>query len=167
MPLKLLPVLFLLMPLIEIGVFISVGQWIGLWQTIGLVVLSSLIGVFTLRVAGVASIQRINRDLRQGLAPEGGIAHSIFIALGGLLLIIPGFVTDLCGLLLLLPPVRAFLKSRLKRHVVVRTGFSQSASRPNAYRDGQDDFVDLSPDDYSRTDDEDDSEDRRRLPHRD
>ncbi|MEZ5798648.1 MAG: FxsA family protein [Paracoccaceae bacterium] len=110
-------------PLVEIGLFVVIGGWIGLWATLAWVVLSAVLGVLVLRIQ--AARQAI--ALRSGLSglrdPARLAAGGMLGMLGGVLLILPGFLTDAVGALLLLPPVQALIgRFVAARVVVVRQG---------------------------------------------
>jgi UPF0716 protein FxsA len=148
MPLILIPVLLLFVPAIEIVVFIKVGQAIGAWKVIGLVFASAILGALLLRYQSIGVIRRLDRDLRQGRTPDASLFDGFLIVVGGVLLIIPGFVTDAVGLLLMIPLVRRLVRNFIKSRVMVK-GFS---SYRGGFRRGrqQDDVVDLSPEDFER-----------------
>lgn len=114
-------ILFLVLvavPIIEIGLFIEVGGWLGLWPTLGIVVLTALIGTVLLRQQGVGVLADLQRRLNQGQDPSATIAHGAMILIAGVLLLTPGFFTDTVGFLLLMPPVRTFLISQAAHRVV-------------------------------------------------
>lgn len=98
--------LILLLPILEIVGFIQVGDWIGAGPTIGLLLLSAMLGVFLVRHRGLASLTRAQTAAAQGEAPIGAVLDGFCEVVAGILLIIPGFVTDLLGLLLLIRPLR-------------------------------------------------------------
>lgn len=100
---------FLLVPIIEIALFIQVGGLIGLWPTLGIVVLTAIAGTMLVRGQGLATLAQLQASLAEGRDPTGHIAHGAFILVAGVLLLTPGFFTDATGFLLLLPPVRAAL----------------------------------------------------------
>ena len=146
--------LILLLPLIEIAVLILVGSSIGVLATIGLIVLTGFLGMALLRVQGLAALAKIRAEMERGQAPDKSLADAAMIALAGVFLIIPGFVSDVIGILLFLPPVRALIRSAIGRRVtVVRSGMRRPA-----------DVVDLDPADYRRSDSEADSHPFRQLP---
>lgn len=150
-----IPVLiFLALPILEIATFIYVGSAIGVLKTLLLIVSAAIVGVAVLRYQGLSAFRKINRDIQTGQAPEAGIVHGFLIMIAGFLLIIPGFITDLVGLLLLLPPVRSLVWKIVGRNMVVNYNF-----RGRGFRGGRnrDDFVDLSPEDYRRDDDQNDT----------
>jgi UPF0716 protein FxsA len=101
------PLAFLLWPLIEIGGFIAVGKAIGVLPTLAAIVVSGVLGAVLLRVEGVRVLRQTLAALQSGKRPDRALAHAGLTALGGLLLLLPGFFSDIIGLALFLPPVRA------------------------------------------------------------
>ncbi|MEM8870149.1 MAG: FxsA family protein [Pseudomonadota bacterium] len=132
---------FVLVPIIEIALFIQVGGAIGLWPTLGIVVLTALAGTLLMRAQGLATLARVQDSLRQGGDPTGPLVHAAMILVAGVLLLTPGFFTDACGFALLLPPVRSMLikwgKARFAKHIVVA-----SAGRPFQEGTGSGDTID-------------------------
>lgn len=123
----------LIIPLIEIALFILVGGWLTLWPTLGLVLLSGFLGVALMRWQGLKVVAELRGDMGQLKNPLSPLAHGGLIALAGLLLIIPGFFTDLVGLLLMVPMIRqlviAFVGSRIKVQ-----SFTTAGPRPAAHQ---------------------------------
>ncbi len=119
--------LFIVVPLIEITVLIQVGSMIGALWTIGLVVLTAFIGINMLRVQGLATLNRANWRMQSGQIPAQEMVEGIFLAIGGALLLTPGFITDAFGFMCLIPFTRAWMAGALKSRMVVmgRSGFSQ------------------------------------------
>ena len=115
-------VAFIVVPLAEIAVLIQVGGWIGLMPTLALIILTAVIGTIMLRRQGFTVLTRAQRQLEQGILPVAEVFEGLCLLVGGALLLTPGFITDACGALLLLPAARAFLYRRvghyLERHVV-------------------------------------------------
>lgn len=99
-------VAFVLLPLIEIVLFFTVGGWIGLWPTLVLVLAMAVLGSWILRVRGGMALADLRRSLDEFRDPAEPVAHGGLILLAGLLLLIPGFLTDLIGLTLLIRPAR-------------------------------------------------------------
>jgi UPF0716 protein FxsA len=112
-------VVFFLTPIVEMYLLIRVGGYIGAWPTIGLVMLTAVIGVALLRIQGLATLTRGLGRLEGGELPAREMAEGILLAIAGALLITPGFVTDGFGFLLLLPPARAAVAERMLARVVV------------------------------------------------
>lgn len=99
--------IFVLLPLIEIGLFIAVGTQIGVLATLGLIVLSALLGASILRGQQARAMAMMQGGLN--VAPGTFLAQGAFRVLAGLLLLLPGFLTDALGLILLVPPVQRLL----------------------------------------------------------
>lgn len=122
--------LFILIPIIEIALFIQVGGLIGLWPTIGLVLLSALLGTVLIRSQGARALMEVQDSFRTLNDPTRPLAHGAMILFAGMLLLTPGFFTDALGLLLLVPGVRDFIMRRLGRHVkVTSSGFGFDSAR--------------------------------------
>lgn len=131
---RLLLVPFVLLPLLELFILILVGSRIGAAPTIGLVLLTAAIGILLLRQQGYSTLLRAREKLAQGQVPAEEMLGGVFVAAGGFLLLLPGFLTDLVGLCCLLPPLRRLLLKRLLRPwfasgVVVRSRRSQTQGR--------------------------------------
>ncbi|SPF28227.1 hypothetical protein POI8812_00525 [Pontivivens insulae] len=128
----------LIVPLIEIGLFIQVGGLIGLWPTLATVVLTAIAGTWLLRLQGSGTLRRLQDILREGGDPRGPLAHGALILVAGIVLLTPGFFTDAIGFLLLIPPVREIVIRELAKRITV-----QSAAQPqSAGRGHTDDVVD-------------------------
>lgn len=106
---------FVLLPLIELFILIQVGSWIGAAPTIGLVLLTAAIGILLLRQQGYATLVRAREKVAQGQVPAEEMLGGVFVAVGGLLLLLPGFLTDLVGICCLVPPLRRIFLKRLLR----------------------------------------------------
>lgn len=120
---------FIAVPLIEIGLFIQVGGLIGLWPTLGVVVLTAVVGTFLVRMQGALALAQLRGSLRDMRDPTEPIAHGAMILLAGALLLTPGFFTDACGLLLLLSPVRIAVLRYLAARIRMER-FTVGGSRP-------------------------------------
>jgi UPF0716 protein FxsA len=116
----LLLALFIVVPLVEIAVLIQVGQWLGVLDTIGLLLLISLVGVWLVKREGAGTFRRIREDLEYGRMPTNSLLDGGLLMTAGVLLLVPGFVTDFFGLLLLLPPVRAGARRLVRRRCALR-----------------------------------------------
>ncbi|PIE24024.1 MAG: biotin--acetyl-CoA-carboxylase ligase [Neptuniibacter caesariensis] len=126
---KFLFLLFIIVPIIEITVLINVGEAIGAWNTVGLVLLSAFIGVNMLRYQGLSTLARAQQRANQGEIPGQEMVEGIVLAVGGALLITPGFVTDVIGFSCLIPYTRqAFAKSLMSRFRVIATEQRHHAS---------------------------------------
>ncbi len=114
-----LVLIFLILPLVEIALFIVIGGRIGLWPTLALIVLGGLVGVLILRSHQARAAQVMERGL-SGISPGTFLAQGAFHVLAGLLLILPGFLTDAVGLVLLVPPVQHAILRWLRARVEMR-----------------------------------------------
>jgi UPF0716 protein FxsA len=119
MPLLVLIALFILVPLAELYVILKVGDAIGVGWTILLLAADSVIGSLLLRSQGRAVWRRFNEALQQGRMPHREVQDGVLVIFGGAFLITPGFITDVVGLLLLVPPTRAVIR-RLAMRVIGR-----------------------------------------------
>jgi UPF0716 protein FxsA len=112
----LLVVLFIVVPVVELYVIIQVGQAIGVVPTLALLLADALLGSLLLRHQGRGAWRRFNAALAERRFPAREVADGLMIAVGGTLLLTPGFVTDILGLLLLIPPTRAIFRGLLRRY---------------------------------------------------
>lgn len=109
MPLLLL-FIFVIVPIAELAVIIQVGQWIGVLPTIAILILDSIVGSWLLKAQGRAAWRRFNQALAERRVPATETLDGAMVIFGGAFLITPGFITDVIGLVLLLPPTRAGLR---------------------------------------------------------
>lgn len=144
-----LTLILLVLPLAEIASFVIVGREIGVLATIGLVFLSGFVGMFLLRHQGFGVMGRIRAEIEAGRDPGRELAHGLMILLAGILLLIPGFVTDIAGILLFIPPVREFAWRMIRQRVDFRTDFRMAGAGFRRSRGAP--TIDLDKDDYSRT----------------
>src|SRR3954468_19569940 len=113
----LLVALFIVIPLVELYAIIQVGQAIGVWWTIALLLIDSLVGAALMRSQGRSAWRRFQEAIQARRIPHREVADGALVILGGALLLTPGFVTDIFGLFLLLPPTRAVVRGTLLRRV--------------------------------------------------
>jgi UPF0716 protein FxsA len=168
------PFLLLVIPILEIGVFIIVGGQIGVINTLLAIVLTAFIGTILLRQQGFALLAKAQGQMDQGKLPGKELAHGVMLLAAGLLLLTPGFVTDTIGFLLLVPAVRdgifAFFKARMQVEGFAaqqQSGFGEGgayyerhsythySSRPESPRPGAKDktIIDLDEDDFNEVGD--------------
>ena len=105
---------FTLIPVIELYLLIKVGALLGPFHTVLLVIATGLAGAYLARMQGLQTMFRVRVSLQQGIMPAEELLDALLIFVAGVVLITPGLLTDAAGLLLLLPPVRSFLKQWLK-----------------------------------------------------
>jgi UPF0716 protein FxsA len=107
--------IFIIAPLIELWVIFSVGSQIGFLNTFLVLILISIAGAALARQQGFRLLTRIQEDVRQGRMPGDSLLDGALVLAAAVLLLAPGFVTDVIGILLLTPPVRVIVRRRLKR----------------------------------------------------
>lgn len=112
--------LFIVVPLVEIYVLIQVGHLIGALPTIGLIILSALLGSALLRHEGMATLARIRSSMEQGRLPAAELVEGAVLLVSGVLLLTPGFITSSCGLVCMLPPLRRRLAQWIIDHQMQR-----------------------------------------------
>ncbi|HLM19786.1 MAG TPA: FxsA family protein [Acidimicrobiia bacterium] len=113
--------LLVLWPVVEIAVFLQVVAWIGALNTVALMVAISLCGAWLVKRQGVGTLARMRAELDDGRIPTGPMTDGGLLAAAGFLLLVPGFVTDVFGLALLVPPVRGGVRRGLGRRFTART----------------------------------------------
>lgn len=123
---------FLIIPIIEVYILIQVGSVIGAGWTILLVVLTAVIGVKLLRQQGISTLMRANQAMSQGQIPAMEMMEGLLLAVGGALLITPGFFTDMIGFLCLLPFTRQLIIKRLLLNSSIQATYkAHSNAEPN------------------------------------
>ncbi|HWV87068.1 MAG TPA: FxsA family protein [Capillimicrobium sp.] len=137
--LPLLLILFIAVPIAELYVIIQVGQWIGVLPTIGLLILSSILGGLLLRAQGRSAWRRFNAAVSEGRVPTREVLDGVCVIAGGLAMLAPGFITDVFGILLLLPPTRAVFRRLALANIASRmaaTGASWGVGKVAGRRGG-------------------------------
>jgi UPF0716 protein FxsA len=128
-PFQIIFIVILLIPLLEIYLLVEIGEIIGAMPTILLVVFTAISGAWLLRQQGFETFRRFQQSLAQGEIPAYEIIEGPIILLGGVLLLTPGFFTDLLGLICLIPPVRRKVAQYiLEKHLIQASGFYQPAT---------------------------------------
>lgn len=153
MHLGIIPFLLLFIPILEIAVFIMVGGQIGVASTLGMILVTAILGSILLRIQGISTLAKIQEKSRSGAIPGKELVSGVMIMIAGVLLLTPGFVTDSIGFLLFFPPFRHFLWSTLASKVVVQTkGAFHQAGHPfgeQHHNPHGEDVVDLDPSEFS------------------
>ena len=108
--------LFITIPLVELYVLIQIGQVVGALPTLGLVILTGVLGGLLARMQGLRVWRRVQNELAAGRIPTGALGDAFAVFAGGLLLLTPGLLTDLLGLSLLFPPTRGLIKKAVANH---------------------------------------------------
>ncbi|PKN31258.1 MAG: membrane protein FxsA [Deltaproteobacteria bacterium HGW-Deltaproteobacteria-18] len=119
--------LFVLVPVAEIYLLVTVGSSIGAFPTVALVILTALAGAHLARMQGLSTMMRIRENLDQGFMPAEELLDGVLIFLAGMVLLTPGFLTDIAGLLILLPVTRNLFKQWLRKK------FDEWRQNPNVH----------------------------------
>ena len=126
------------LPVLDIATLVEVGRLIGAWPTTGLVLLSATIGVMLVRAQGFAILTQARATLSRGSFPAREVFDGACVLIGGALLALPGFASDLLGIFLLAPPARSLVRRVIARHIrrsgrfAIRPGEPQPARGPGA-----------------------------------
>jgi UPF0716 protein FxsA len=124
--------------LVEITVLIQVGEWLGVVNTIGVLLLVSVVGAWLVKRQGIGVMARIRQQRMAGQLPAAEVFDGALILVAGVLLLVPGFVTDALGLLLLFPPVRIGVRRYVRRRLMANVDLVRSkqwtrTERPREY----------------------------------
>ncbi len=153
-----LPVLFIVIPFTELMILLEVGAALGVWPTLGIIILTAMIGYHLFRYQGLKTWRQVESQLAQGEMPTQSVLEGVVILLAGALMITPGLITDTIGLICLLPFSRkwvlAIVKKRFKSKVSVhsahynyhREEHYSSSSSGNEGRTVDGEFTDLDQD---------------------
>lgn len=128
--------LFFLVPLIEVLLLIKIGEWVGFGPTILLVIVTGFIGASLARQQGFKVWSRIQTELQAGRMPAADVIDGLLILIGGIVLLTPGLLTDLCGFALMIPRVRRRIRILLEK----RFQATRRKSRPESRAD---DVIDI------------------------
>jgi UPF0716 protein FxsA len=134
--LPLLLLAFIVVPLAELYVIIQVGQWIGVLPTIALLLADSVLGSMLMRSQGRAAWRRFTAATAAGRPPAAEVLDGALVLLGGAFLLTPGFLSDVLGLALLLPPTRALLRRVVARRLLRRMTASLAGAPGSAWSGG-------------------------------
>ena len=148
MPALIVLIVLIGVPVLELFVLIEVGADIGAWATIGLVILTAVVGLTLVRIQGLSILTRAQRSLADDKMPIREVVDGVFLVIAGAMLLFPGFITDAVGFLLLIPPIRRglgiFLFSTARRSGQFRAW----AVRPGG-QSGETDVIDGEYEDVS------------------
>jgi len=129
-------VLFVVVPIVELYVLVQVASWIGALPAIALVLLVSFAGAWVAKREGVGVARRVQEQLRRGEVPTTELVNGLLIFAAGLLMVFPGFVTAIAGLVLLFPPTRALVRPLVMRRLRGRIGSGFASPAGAAFRSG-------------------------------
>ena len=110
---------FIAIPMIEIALSIQVGGWIGLWPTLGIVILTAILGTMLVKAQGRQALMNLQRSFSELNDPTEPLAHGAMVLIAGVLLLTPGFFTDAMGFALLIPTVRTAVYQYLRARITV------------------------------------------------
>jgi UPF0716 protein FxsA len=117
---------FIVVPVIEIALFIEIGGWIGLWPTIGVVIMTAFAGTTLLRLQGLAVLQRVQESVARNEIPVEEVFTGLCLLVAGALLLTPGFFTDALGFLMFVPSFREIARMGVWRWLAQRGHVSMS-----------------------------------------
>lgn len=132
---------FVLVPIVEIALFIQVGGAIGLWPTLAIVVLTAFLGTVLVRSQGRLALSQLGQSFEQLDDPTEPLAHGAMILIAGALLLTPGFFTDAVGFSLLMPPVRIAVFRYLSKRITVQSFQMGGRSQHRSDRFNQSDVI--------------------------
>jgi UPF0716 protein FxsA len=145
---RLLFAVFMIVPLIEIAFFVVIGNAIGLWPTLIGVLITAVAGSLVLRHQGRALFTEIRGATAQGMLPARALADAMMVGIAGVLLLTPGYFTDLLGIALLIPAVRSAIYAWLRTRIGVVS--PAGATSPGARGPSEPGTIDLDADDWRR-----------------
>lgn len=114
--------LFVIVPLVEIALFVTVGGWLTLWPTLAIVLATALLGSVLLRRQGAGVLRDLQTEMSALGDPLSPLAHGALVLMGGVMMILPGFLTDILGLCLMVPAVRRVVIRLVLARVAARGG---------------------------------------------
>ncbi|GAA4712065.1 FxsA family protein [Brevibacillus fulvus] len=116
---RILVTLFIVLPLIEIAGLFFIGSKIGGWTTVGLVLLTGILGAWLAKREGLQVLRLVQLQLSRGQMPTDALIDGLLVLIGGILLLAPGFITDLLGIVLLIPYTRGIIRYLLKKWLLM------------------------------------------------
>lgn len=115
--------LFTLLPLVELSLLLRIGEWLGPGPTIGLVIVTGIVGAWLARREGLRTWGRVQAELAAARMPGEELLHALLVLIAGVVLVTPGVLTDLAGLLLLFRPTREIVARRMRKRLASRVQF--------------------------------------------
>ena len=115
--------IFIIIPIVEIVIFISIGSEIGVLNTISIILFTALVGIFLIRRRGISLLFNAQKNMSQGIMPTEELKGGIFLLISGLLLITPGFFTDCIGFSMFFKPIQNFIAIKAKEYFQSRTRY--------------------------------------------
>lgn len=107
----------LVVPIIELVLFLTVGQTIGVMWTLGLIFLSGIVGLYLVKTVGIQAFRELPRQIERGEHPANTVVDGVLLGVGAILVLLPGFLTDVVGLSLLFTPTRRLYRPLVNRYI--------------------------------------------------
>ncbi len=123
--------LFAILPIIEIALLINVGEQIGGWNTVAIVILTAFIGAHLVRQQGLSTLMQAQQKMQTGVVPGQEMVEGLLLVVAGVLLVTPGFITDIVGFLFCMPVSRPMIAKTLLKHLSVNVVSSQQFGGTN------------------------------------
>ena len=139
-------IIFIILPIIEISIFIQVGGFVGTFNTILIIFLTAAVGVYFVRQQGFITFQKITVELQNQQIPVQGMFDGLVILISGILLVTPGFLTDIIGFLGLIPQTRIFLLGIIKNLFLQRYSNAHKQYKKDIDETIDGDFVEIEED---------------------
>lgn len=117
---RVLFILFAVLPILEIALLVNVGSIIGGWNTIGIVILTAFIGSYFVKREGLSTLQTAQAKMQRNEMPGKELVEGLMLVVAGVLLVTPGFITDILGFMFVLPGTRHLLASQVSKHMKMR-----------------------------------------------
>ena len=141
---------FIVIPLIEVMLFITIGKYIGLWNTIIIIIITGIIGAILVKSQGITILNKALEEIKSNKIPIFSIFEGIAILIAGAFLLTPGFLTDTLGCILLIPKTRNLIISYITTHLKKRTVYKEKSTY---YPDEEDKKNKIFEGDYEEIDD--------------
>ena len=139
-------IIFIILPIIEISIFIQVGGFVGTFNTILIIFLTATVGVYFVRQQGFRTFQKIAVELQNQQIPVQGMFDGLVILIAGILLVTPGFLTDIIGFLGLIPQTRVFLLTVIKNLFLQRYSNANKQYKKDIDETIDGDFIEIEED---------------------
>ena len=139
-------IIFIILPIIEISIFIQVGGFVGTFNTILIIFLTAAVGVYFVRQQGFRTFQKIAVELQNQQIPVQGMFDGLVILIAGILLVTPGFLTDIIGFLGLIPQTRIFLLGIIKNLFLQRYSNAHKQYKKDMDETIDGDFIEIEED---------------------
>jgi len=139
-------IIFIILPIIEISIFIQVGGFVGTFNTILIIFLTAAVGVYFVRQQGFRTFQKIAVELQNQQIPVQGMFDGLVILISGILLVTPGFLTDIIGFFGLIPQTRVFLLGIIKNLFVQRYSNAHKQYKKDMDETIDGDFIEIEED---------------------